>query len=113
MEGIQKMIRNVTKDSNLDSSSSFEASRLSEGLSSALSSSDQPRVLCRDQSSIRLGQVEGKVYSLLMVDIRVVSLWTCSKLCAICFTVGVVVGYTLKRRVRRWASKLLKRLKDD
>ncbi|KAF4357500.1 hypothetical protein F8388_002398 [Cannabis sativa] len=101
MEGIQKMIRNVTKDSNLGSSSSFEASRLSEGLSSALSSSDQPRVLVtrssRDQSSIS----------------RVVSLWTCSKLCAICFTVGVVVGYTLKRRVRRWASKLLKRLKDE
>ncbi|KAM6583660.1 hypothetical protein CsatB_010662 [Cannabis sativa] len=95
MEGIQKMIRNVTKDSNLGSSSSFEASRLSEGLSSALSSSDQPRVLVTRSSS------------------RVVSLWTCSKLCAICFTVGVVVGYTLKRRVRRWASKLLKRLKDD
>ncbi|KAF4382958.1 uncharacterized protein LOC115705424 [Cannabis sativa] len=95
MEGIQKMIRNVTKDSNLGSSSSFEASRLSEGLSSALSSSDQPRVLVTRSSS------------------RVVSLWTCSKLCAICFTVGVVVGYTLKRRVRRWASKLLKRLKDE
>ncbi|KAK8477255.1 hypothetical protein V6N13_106516 [Hibiscus sabdariffa] len=43
----------------------------------------------------------------------VVSLWTCSKLCGICFVAGIIVGYTLKRRVRRWASKLLKRLKDD
>ncbi|XP_051150195.1 uncharacterized protein LOC127264736 [Andrographis paniculata] len=42
-----------------------------------------------------------------------VSLWTCSKICAICFVAGVFVGYTLKRRVRRWASKLLRRLKDD
>lgn len=42
-----------------------------------------------------------------------VSLWTCSKLCAFCFAVGVVVGFTLKRRVRRWASKLLRRIKDD
>ncbi|KAJ8543377.1 hypothetical protein K7X08_005900 [Anisodus acutangulus] len=41
-----------------------------------------------------------------------VSLWTCSKLCAICFVAGIFVGYTLKRRVRRWASKLLKGLKD-
>ncbi|KAJ8532084.1 hypothetical protein K7X08_012007 [Anisodus acutangulus] len=43
---------------------------------------------------------------------QAVSLWTCSKLCAICFVAGIVVGYTLKRRVRRWASKLLKGLKD-
>ena len=44
---------------------------------------------------------------------QVVSLWTCSKLCAVCFVAGVFVGYTLKRRVRRWASRLLRRLKDD
>ncbi|KAH7851351.1 hypothetical protein Vadar_010372 [Vaccinium darrowii] len=42
-----------------------------------------------------------------------VSLWTCSKLCTICFVVGVIAGFTLKRRVRRWASKLLRRLKDN
>ncbi|KAK4355770.1 hypothetical protein RND71_024741 [Anisodus tanguticus] len=41
-----------------------------------------------------------------------VPLWTCSKLCAICFVAGIFVGYTLKRRVRRWASRLLKGLKD-
>ncbi|XP_058079987.1 uncharacterized protein LOC131228163 [Magnolia sinica] len=44
---------------------------------------------------------------------QVVSLWTCSKVCAISFAVGVVVGFTLKRRLRRWATKLLKRWKDD
>ncbi|XP_058215443.1 uncharacterized protein LOC131326615 [Rhododendron vialii] len=42
-----------------------------------------------------------------------VSLWTCSKLCTICFVAGVIAGFTLKRRVRRWASKLLRRIKDD
>ncbi|KAK9099578.1 hypothetical protein Syun_026623 [Stephania yunnanensis] len=44
---------------------------------------------------------------------HLVSVRTCTKLCAISLLVGVVVGYTLKRRVKRWASKLLKRLKDD
>ncbi|KAL8149210.1 hypothetical protein AgCh_006282 [Apium graveolens] len=44
---------------------------------------------------------------------QVVSLWTCSKLCAFCFLAGIFVGFTLKRRVRRWASRLLRRLKDD
>ncbi|KAG5546967.1 hypothetical protein RHGRI_012860 [Rhododendron griersonianum] len=42
-----------------------------------------------------------------------VSLWTCSKLCTICFVAGVIAGFTLKRRVRCWASKLLRRIKDD
>ncbi|KAL5572303.1 hypothetical protein UlMin_021900 [Ulmus minor] len=99
MEGLQKAIRNFTKDaksgSSSSSSSSFENSRLNEGLTAALSSSDQSRVL------------------LARPPRQVVSLWTCSKLCAIFFAVGVVAGYTLKRRVRHWASRLLKRLKDD
>ncbi|XP_074280806.1 uncharacterized protein LOC141605806 [Silene latifolia] len=43
---------------------------------------------------------------------NLVSVWTCSKLCAVCFVAGVFVGYTLKRRVRRWVSGLLKKLKD-
>jgi hypothetical protein len=34
-------------------------------------------------------------------------------MCAIFFVAGIVVGYTLKKRVRRWAAKLLRRLKDD
>ncbi|KAL6847891.1 hypothetical protein ACP4OV_022019 [Aristida adscensionis] len=44
---------------------------------------------------------------------RVVSLSTCTKVGAISFAVGVVVGFTLKRRLRRWAARLLKRIKDD
>lgn len=43
----------------------------------------------------------------------VVSLWTCSKFCAIAFVAGIIVGYTLKQRVRRWANKLLKKIRDD
>ncbi|XP_051222335.1 uncharacterized protein [Lolium perenne] len=44
---------------------------------------------------------------------RVVSLSTCTKVGAISFVVGVAVGFTLKRRLRRWAARLLKRIKDD
>ncbi|CAK8563946.1 unnamed protein product [Lathyrus sativus] len=41
---------------------------------------------------------------------QVLSYWTCSKLCAIFFVGGVVFGYTLRGRVKRWASKILKKL---
>ncbi|GAU16813.1 hypothetical protein TSUD_200560 [Trifolium subterraneum] len=44
------------------------------------------------------------------ISIQVLSYWTCSKLCAICFVGGVVFGYTLRGRVKRWASKILKKL---
>ncbi|XP_062192953.1 uncharacterized protein LOC133896373 [Phragmites australis] len=44
---------------------------------------------------------------------QVVSLSTCTKVSAISFAVGVVVGFTLKKRLRRWAARLLKRIKDD
>ncbi|XP_047061418.1 uncharacterized protein LOC124680355 [Lolium rigidum] len=44
---------------------------------------------------------------------RVVSLSTCTKVGAISFVVGVAVGFTLKRRLRLWAARLLKRIKDD
>uniref|UniRef100_A0A0E0JDZ1 Uncharacterized protein n=1 Tax=Oryza punctata TaxID=4537 RepID=A0A0E0JDZ1_ORYPU len=36
---------------------------------------------------------------------RVVSLSTCTKISAVSFAVGVVVGSTLKRRLRRWAAE--------
>ncbi|KAK7347905.1 hypothetical protein VNO80_22447 [Phaseolus coccineus] len=39
-----------------------------------------------------------------------VSYWTCSKLCAICFVAGMVFGYSLRGRVKRWASNILKKL---
>ena len=41
---------------------------------------------------------------------QLVFLSTCTK---VSFVFGVVVGFTLKRRLRRWAVKLLKRIKDD
>lgn len=44
---------------------------------------------------------------------KMVSVSTCSKLCAVFFVAGVFVGYSLKKRVRRWLSNLLKRLRDD
>lgn len=101
MEGLQKLIGKVSKDppklgnSSSSSSSSFDSHRAGEGLAAALSSSDQCRILFNRPAR------------------QVVSLWTCSKLCALCFVAGIVVGYTLKRRVRSWASRLLKRIKDE
>ncbi|KAL5698247.1 hypothetical protein ACHQM5_029312 [Ranunculus cassubicifolius] len=65
-----------------------------------LSSSSSPSI---DPSALLLRRNTGYM----------VSLGTCSKLCAAGFIAGVIVGYTLKRRVRNWASKILRRLKDD
>ncbi|KAH7574517.1 hypothetical protein ACOSP7_008637 [Xanthoceras sorbifolium] len=103
MEGLQKFVRSITKDAKSGSSSS---SSLPEspynlsggsvgGLTDALSSTDQSRIIFSRAPR------------------QVVSLWTCSKLCMFFFVAGVFVGYTIKRRVKSWASKLLKRLKDD
>ncbi|KAI7731093.1 hypothetical protein M8C21_028098 [Ambrosia artemisiifolia] len=44
---------------------------------------------------------------------RAVSVLTCSKLCGVCFVAGIVVGFSLKRRLRKWAASLLRRIKDD
>ncbi|KAL0315909.1 UNVERIFIED_CONTAM: hypothetical protein Sradi_5469100 [Sesamum radiatum] len=81
---------------SLEKAKSIDSASPSSGLgSSSALSTDQSRML------------------LARSPRQFVSLWTCSKLCAICFVAGIFVGYTLKRRVRRWASKLLRRLKDD
>ncbi|KAJ0962416.1 hypothetical protein J5N97_030244 [Dioscorea zingiberensis] len=37
-----------------------------------------------------------------------VSIGTCSKVCAFTFVAGVVVGFMLDRRLKRWLRKLLK-----
>ncbi|EEF46225.1 uncharacterized protein LOC8259059 [Ricinus communis] len=100
MEGVQKFFRDVSKDvksgiSNSSVSENLHNFNSKEGLAAALSYSDQSRVLVTRPSR------------------QLVSLWTCSKLCTVFFIAGVLVGYTLKRRVRRWASKLLKTLRDD
>ncbi|XP_021894402.1 uncharacterized protein LOC110812050 [Carica papaya] len=102
MEGLQTFARALSKDlKTASSSSSSPATQIPYNLSgrgvssAALSSSDTSGVL------------------VALPPRQVVSLWTCSKLCAVFFVAGVFVGFTLKRRVRRWASKLLRRLKDD
>lgn len=74
---------------------SFAKQSTPEAISSSSGSTQQPQLLVRVNPG------------------RAVSLWTASKLCAISFVVGIVVGFTLKRRLRRWASRLLKRLKYD
>ncbi|KAH1216406.1 hypothetical protein HKD37_13G036163 [Glycine soja] len=45
-----------------------------------------------------------------ITSLQAVSYWTCSKLCAFCFVAGAVFGYSLRGRVKRWASKMLKKL---
>ncbi|XP_027331752.1 uncharacterized protein LOC113847086 [Abrus precatorius] len=81
------------------------------------------------QNTLSLGKVNGDLKSSLSYDRvgaaaprdssivlatrpprQAVSYWTCSKLCAICFVAGVVFGYTLRGRVKRWASNILKKL---
>ncbi|KAI3443515.1 hypothetical protein Pfo_000180 [Paulownia fortunei] len=107
MEGLQKAYRSAISQAqestaklssfaaSLEKTNSVDSSSSSGIGSSSTYSADQSRLLLTRPSR------------------QFVSLWTCSKLCAICFVAGVFAGYTLKRRVRRWASKLLRRLKDD
>ncbi|CAM9003912.1 unnamed protein product [Rhodiola kirilowii] len=96
MEGFKKSVWDYAKDSKLNDiveKSKKYVDNEGKGLS-ALSTNETQLLLTRSSR-------------------RVVSVWTCSKLCGICFIGGIVVGYTLKRRVRRWASRLLKWIKDD
>ncbi|KAK9989823.1 hypothetical protein SO802_030062 [Lithocarpus litseifolius] len=98
MEGFQKLIPKISKEiKNGSDNPLLSAARGGGGgVSAALSSTDQSHVLATRPPPR-----------------QVVSLLTCSKLCAISFVVGVVFGFTLKRRVKRWASDILKRLKDN
>ncbi|KAK6147576.1 hypothetical protein DH2020_018488 [Rehmannia glutinosa] len=106
MEGLQKAYRNAISQAHESTAklSSFAASlnktKSVDSYSSSSSGIGSSSTYSADQSPLVLAR-------------QSVSLWTCSKLCAICFVAGVIVGYTMKRRVRRWASKLLRRLKDD
>ncbi|KAL3535486.1 hypothetical protein ACH5RR_003947 [Cinchona calisaya] len=110
MEGLQKAVRGVispSEDLTATLSSTLEKAKASfNNFSSAASSSSSSA----PSNSIR---TDPPPLLLTRQSRQVVSLWTCSKLCAAFFVAGVFVGYTLKRRVRRWASKLLRRLKDE
>ncbi|KAK3001917.1 hypothetical protein RJ639_021156 [Escallonia herrerae] len=90
---------------------------LQKAIGSAVSKDPKPASITSDSSLASAGPPAFSPDPSRLVLTRpprnMVSLGTCSKVCAICFVAGVVVGYTLKRRVRRWASKLLRRIKDD
>ncbi|XP_049413553.1 uncharacterized protein LOC125876410 [Solanum stenotomum] len=100
MEGIQKAFRSAMSQADPNGSFSSISSALEKVPSKSFASAAS--VSSADQSQLLLTRSSRQA----------VSLWTCSKLCAICFVAGIFVGYTLKRRVRRWASKFLKGLKD-
>ncbi|GAB4853683.1 hypothetical protein Ancab_017873 [Ancistrocladus abbreviatus] len=93
MEGIQKTLQKISKDAKNGTSSS----------SSIAAEPPPPSSTFVSSSGILMTRPTRQM----------VSLWTCSKLCAVFFVAGVVVGYTLKQQVRRLAAKLLRRLKDD
>ncbi|MCL7030001.1 hypothetical protein MKW94_013873 [Papaver nudicaule] len=89
MEGVTQGLKFIAKDYSTSAKSS------SPYTTSSGFSNDQAHIVIRRNSS------------------QMVSVWTCSKLCAVGFVVGVFVGFTLKKRVRKWASKVLRRLRDD
>ncbi|XP_042479478.1 uncharacterized protein LOC122060456 [Macadamia integrifolia] len=91
MEGLKQGLRSLSKDKELTSSLSSS----NRAFAGPTYSGDQSAVL------------------VTRAPRQVVSLWTCSKLCALGFAVGVVVGFTLKQRLRRWAARILRRMKDD
>ncbi|PIA43189.1 hypothetical protein AQUCO_02000553v1 [Aquilegia coerulea] len=90
MEGFIKGVQSFAKESK-------------DSMEKASSSSYSSPSVTIDHSGVLVQRTYG----------RMVSLGTCSKLCAVGFIAGVVVGYTLKARVRRWAAKVLKRIRDD
>ncbi|CAL0304824.1 unnamed protein product [Lupinus luteus] len=103
MDTVRKAVSKVSVSTSNKSSSSSSSLDLnggtgqSIGISAALASPNSP-------SSIVLATRPSS---------HVLSYWACSKLCAIFFIGGVAFGYTLRGRVRRWASNILKRLRDN
>ncbi|CAN1136249.1 hypothetical protein LINPERHAP2_LOCUS9355 [Linum perenne] len=100
MEGLQNFARSVSKE-----------------IQSAISSSESPHDIGGKLGAATTASISSSANHSRVLMARpprnMVSAWTCSKLCLFFFAAGVVAGYTLKRRVRGWASKLLKRIKDD
>ncbi|KAL1207820.1 hypothetical protein V5N11_013991 [Cardamine amara subsp. amara] len=100
MEGLQKIYSKLANDTKSAASSSSSLSEFAENWMQDKRGSGN--LTSYDGSGILVTRPPSGV-----------SVWTCSKLCGVFFLAGVFVGYTLKRRVRRWASKLLRRIKDD
>ncbi|CAI0627797.1 unnamed protein product [Linum tenue] len=104
MEGLQNFVRNVSKEIQ-SVTSSPSSSENSYDLGGKLG------VATATLSSSTANH--SRVLTVRPPSRNMVSAWTCSKLCLFFFAAGIVAGYTLKRRVRGWASRLLRRLKDD
>ncbi|KFK44063.1 hypothetical protein AALP_AA1G211200 [Arabis alpina] len=98
MEGLEKFYNKIVKDPKSAASSSSSLSDFAENLMQ----DKRGNVTSYDGSGILVNRPPSGV-----------SVLTCSKLCAVVFVAGVFVGFTLNRRVRSWASKLLRRIKDD
>ncbi|KAL7592208.1 uncharacterized protein LOC111905126 [Lactuca sativa] len=96
MEGFQKAIRSGITNTTQPSATNLPSSSYNTGTSSYSASPSDPSAVL-----------------FIRPPRRAVSVLTCSKLCAVCFAAGIIVGFTLKRRVRRWAARLLRRIKDD
>uniref|UniRef100_A0A6N2LM85 Uncharacterized protein n=1 Tax=Salix viminalis TaxID=40686 RepID=A0A6N2LM85_SALVM len=93
MEGLLKLVRKDTKPGASLSDNSYNLSE-KVGLTAALSPPDQSHCVI-------LHLIAGKWFLCGLL-----------KMCAIFFVAGIVVGYTLKKRVRRWLQASSE-LKDD
>ncbi|CAI0387643.1 unnamed protein product [Linum tenue] len=104
MEGLQNFVRYVSKEIQ-SITSSPSSSEKSYDLGGKLG----PATATLSSSTAN----HSRVLAVRPPSRNMVSAWTCSKLCLLFFAAGIVTGYRFKRRVRIWASRLLKRLKDD
>ncbi|CAH9130067.1 unnamed protein product [Cuscuta epithymum] len=102
MEEFQKTCRDVISQDPKTTIRSISSFFEKSNLNSSTSGSSQTTRAAADHSQLLLARPPRQM----------VSLWTCSKLCAVCFVAGIFIGYTMNWRVKWWASKLLKRLKD-
>ncbi|CAN6880038.1 hypothetical protein Bca4012_071003 [Brassica carinata] len=103
MEGVEKFFSKMVIDAkSAASSSSSSLSDFAENLIQEKRAGGGGNSTSYDTSAVLVKRTPSGV-----------SAWTCSKLCAVFFVAGVFVGYTLKRRVRSWASKLLRKIRDD
>ncbi|KAF3606378.1 hypothetical protein DY000_02045832 [Brassica cretica] len=103
MEGVEKFFSKMVIDAkSAASSSSSSLSDFAENLIQEKRGGGGGNSTSYDTSAVLVKRTPSGV-----------SAWTCSKLCAVFFVAGVFVGYTLKRRVRSWASKLLRKIRDD
>ncbi|KAH6818396.1 hypothetical protein C2S51_001999 [Perilla frutescens var. frutescens] len=112
MEGLQKAYNSAISQAQ-ESAAKFStyASSLDKAKPLSVDSSPPPSGIGSSSASAYSSGQSGMLVT--RSSRQFLSVWNCTKLCAVCFIAGVFVGYTLKRRVKRWASRLLRRLKDE